>query len=44
MGTIFRSEDMQLVQLFVQVEAAHDTLDELGKLGLIEFKDVIFLL
>jgi V-type H+-transporting ATPase subunit a len=40
MGTIFRSEDMQLVQLFVQVEAAHDTLDELGKLGLIEFKDL----
>jgi len=31
---------MQLVQLFVQIEAAHDTVDELGKLGLIEFKDL----
>jgi V-type H+-transporting ATPase subunit a len=40
MGTLFRSQDMQLVQLFVQIEAAHDTVDELGKLGLIEFRDV----
>jgi len=31
---------MQLVQLFVQVEAAHDTVDELGKLGLIQFRDL----
>jgi len=31
---------MQLVQLFVQNEAAHDTVDKLGKLGLIEFRDV----
>ena len=30
----------QLVQLYVQIEAAHDTVDELGKLGLVEFKDV----
>jgi V-type H+-transporting ATPase subunit a len=40
MGSLFRSEPMQLVQLFVQVEAAHDTVDELGKLGVIQFKDV----
>lgn len=40
MGTLFRSQEMQLVQLFVQIEAAHDTVDELGKLGLIEFRDV----
>lgn len=31
---------MQLVQLFVQIEAAHDTVDELGKLGVIQFKDL----
>jgi V-type H+-transporting ATPase subunit a len=31
---------MQLVQLFVQIEAAHDTVDELGKLGLVQFRDV----
>ena len=29
-----------MVQLFIQTEAAHDTVDELGKLGLIEFVDV----
>jgi len=34
---------MQLVQLFVQIEAAHDTVDELGKLGLIEFRDICFI-
>eukprot|EP00164_Ancoracysta_twista_P002911 GFYU01003875.1.p1 GENE.GFYU01003875.1~~GFYU01003875.1.p1 ORF type:complete len:789 (-),score=277.14 GFYU01003875.1:293-2659(-) len=36
----FRSEEMQLLQLFVQSEAAHDTVDELGKLGLMQFKDM----
>mmetsp|Transcript_29218 Transcript_29218/g.41123 ORF Transcript_29218/g.41123 Transcript_29218/m.41123 type:complete len:818 (+) Transcript_29218:142-2595(+) len=40
MGTLLRSEEMQLVQLYVQIEAAHDTVDELGKLGLVEFKDL----
>lgn len=40
MGELFRSEEMQLVQLFVQIEAAHDTVDELGNLGLIQFKDL----
>ena len=40
MGSIFRSEEMSLVQLFVQTDAAHDTVDELGKLGLIQFRDV----
>lgn len=40
MGTLFRSQEMQLVQLFVQDEAAHDTVDELGKLGLIQFRDL----
>lgn len=40
MGDLWRSEPMQLVQLFVQIEAARDTVDELGQLGVIEFRDV----
>lgn len=40
MGTLFRSQEMKLVQLFVQIEAAHDTVDELGKLGVIQFRDL----
>jgi V-type H+-transporting ATPase subunit a len=40
MGALFRSEEMQKVQLFVQIEAAHDTVDKLGELGLIQFIDV----
>jgi len=40
MGELWRSEEMQLIQLFVQHEAIHDTVDELGKLGLIQFRDV----
>eukprot|EP01112_Ceratiomyxa_fruticulosa_P019260 TRINITY_DN6281_c0_g1_i1.p1 TRINITY_DN6281_c0_g1~~TRINITY_DN6281_c0_g1_i1.p1 ORF type:complete len:870 (-),score=187.55 TRINITY_DN6281_c0_g1_i1:162-2633(-) len=40
MGSLWRSEVMQLVQLYVQIEAAHDTVDELGNLGLIQFVDL----
>lgn len=40
MGELWRSEEMQLVQLFVQIDAAHDTVDELGKWGLVEFRDL----
>jgi len=40
MGELWRSEEMQLVQLFIQIDAAHDTVDELGKLGLIQFRDL----
>jgi len=40
MGQLFRSEEMQLVQLFMSLEAARDTVDELGELGIIQFKDV----
>ncbi|GAM28112.1 hypothetical protein SAMD00019534_112880 [Acytostelium subglobosum LB1] len=36
---MWRSAPMHMVQLFVQIEAAHDTVDELGKLGLIQFTD-----
>jgi len=40
MGSLWRSEAMQLVQLFVQIEAAHATVDELGQLGVIQFRDL----
>ncbi|KAL6043534.1 V-type proton ATPase subunit a [Balamuthia mandrillaris] len=40
MGELFRSEPMQMVQLFFQMEAAHDTVDELGELGVIQFTDL----
>jgi len=36
----FRSEEMSLIQLFVQSDAAHDTLYELGEVGAIQFKDL----
>lgn len=36
----FRSEEMNLVQLFVQSDAAHETLHELGQIGALQFKDV----
>ncbi|KAL0478360.1 vacuolar ATPase 116 kDa subunit [Acrasis kona] len=40
MGSILRSEDMSLVQLTMQREAAHDTVASFGNLGLIQFKDL----
>ena len=40
MGDLLRSKPMLLVQLYIQIEAAHDTIDELGKLGLVQFRDV----
>ena len=40
MGSLWRSEDMTLVQMTMQRDAAHDTVDKLGELGLVEFKDV----
>jgi len=36
----FRSEEMSLVQLFIQNDAAHDTLHELGDVGALQFKDM----
>jgi uncharacterized protein YlbG (UPF0298 family) len=40
MGEFFRSAQMQFIQLFVQFDAAHDTIEELGDLNCIEFVDV----
>jgi len=36
----FRSEEMLYVQMFIQNDAAHDTLHELGAIGAIQFKDL----
>ena len=37
---LFRSESMQLVQLIVPAEAAHDTVLTLWEIGLVQFKDM----
>ncbi|GFY89913.1 vacuolar proton ATPase A3 [Actinidia rufa] len=37
---LFRSEPMQLLQLIIPMESAHQTLAYLGDLGLIQFKDL----
>lgn len=40
MGALFRSEEMSLLQLFLQSEAAYACVSELGELGLVQFKDL----
>ena len=40
MGELFRSREMQLVQMYIQNDAVHDTLEELGKHDLVHFRDV----
>lgn len=40
MGSLFRSEQMTLCQLFLQSEAAYACVSELGELGLVQFRDV----
>uniref|UniRef100_F6SXF7 V-type proton ATPase subunit a n=1 Tax=Monodelphis domestica TaxID=13616 RepID=F6SXF7_MONDO len=40
MASMFRSEEMCLSQLFLQVEAAYCCIAELGELGLVQFKDL----
>ncbi|KAH7372408.1 hypothetical protein KP509_17G002500 [Ceratopteris richardii] len=37
---LFRSEEMTLVQLIIPVESAHETITNLGDLGLLQFKDL----
>lgn len=39
-GSLFRSEDMVLVRLYFDRAAAHHTIEELGELGLCQFKDL----
>ena len=40
MGSLYRSEEMCLCQLFLQAEAAYACVSELGELGLVQFRDV----
>ncbi|XP_064644409.1 V-type proton ATPase 116 kDa subunit a1-like isoform X3 [Lineus longissimus] len=40
MGSLFRSEEMTLCQLFLQSEAAYTCVSELGELGLVQFRDL----
>ncbi|XP_052449287.1 V-type proton ATPase 116 kDa subunit a 2 isoform X1 [Carassius gibelio] len=40
MGSLFRSEEMCLAQLFLQSGSAYDCTNELGELGLVEFRDL----
>ncbi|TRY89962.1 hypothetical protein DNTS_001683 [Danionella cerebrum] len=39
MGCLFRSEEMHLVQIFLQTDSAYNCVSELGELGLVEFRD-----
>ncbi|KAL7423185.1 H(+)-transporting V0 sector ATPase subunit a [Cryptotrichosporon argae] len=38
--SLFRSEEMSLVQLYIPSEVAHDTISELGEMGNFQFKDL----
>uniref|UniRef100_A0A8C7GCQ5 V-type proton ATPase subunit a n=1 Tax=Oncorhynchus kisutch TaxID=8019 RepID=A0A8C7GCQ5_ONCKI len=40
MGAFFRSEEVCLVQLFLQSGSAYNCVNELGELGLVEFRDL----
>lgn len=40
MGAMFRSEPMELAQLFIQPEAAYFTVSEIGEAGCVQFRDV----
>lgn len=40
MGAMFRSEEMALCQLFIQPEAAYNSVSQLGELGAAQFRDV----
>lgn len=40
MGSLYRSEEMAMCQLFLQAEAAYACISELGELGRVQFKDM----
>ena len=40
MGSIFRSEEMALCQLFLSSEAAYNCVSEIGEVGVVQFRDV----
>ncbi len=39
-GSIFRSEEMALCQLFIQPETVYNSVSALGEAGIVEFRDV----
>jgi len=43
MGSLFRSEDMVLCQMYLQADAAYSCVSQLGELGIVQFKDVSFI-
>eukprot|EP00054_Salpingoeca_dolichothecata_P031605 m.264043 g.264043 ORF g.264043 m.264043 type:complete len:844 (-) comp27441_c0_seq1:71-2602(-) len=40
MGSLWRSQEMMLAQLFLQSEACYETVSALGELGLVQFRDL----
>ncbi len=40
MGSLFRSEEVCLVQIFLQSGSSYNCVSELGELGIVEFRDV----
>uniref|UniRef100_A0A671L590 V-type proton ATPase subunit a n=1 Tax=Sinocyclocheilus anshuiensis TaxID=1608454 RepID=A0A671L590_9TELE len=40
MGSLFRSEEVCLVQIFLQSGSAYNCVSELGELGIVEFRDL----
>ncbi|CAH8472672.1 unnamed protein product [Schistosoma haematobium] len=41
MGSLFRSEEMQLSQMFLHTDIAYMCISELGELGLVQFRDTV---
>jgi hypothetical protein len=39
-STLFRSEEMSLIQLYIPAEVSHSCLAELGEIGKVQFRDV----
>ena len=44
MARWFRSEPMEYISLIVNEDAAHDCLADLGRMGVIQFTDVSFIM
>ncbi|XP_014220372.1 V-type proton ATPase 116 kDa subunit a-like isoform X1 [Trichogramma pretiosum] len=40
MGSLFRSEEMSLCQMFLQPESAYLTISEIGETGVVQFRDL----
>lgn len=43
-STLFRSEEMSLIQLFIPAEVANTCVAELGELGKVQFRDVKYII